>query len=275
MMEVSGLAGEDRSTLRVEERDGYIEIITALGTHIGTREYQQDAVFVSDTVCFRRSGPGKAFGILCDGMGGMADGEKASRLAVDTFSEDMTALTDFRDLPEFFRREILKADELIFRERGGGGSGTTLVAVMIVGDQLYWASVGDSRVYLARGEEIVQVTRDHNYWLLLQKDIANGRTTEEEARSHPQREALISYLGSGDVTLMDINKEPFSLRNGDIVLLCSDGLYKSLGDGEIRQTLTEYFGRMREAAQALPRIAFERGGGPKDNTTVALLQYLA
>jgi serine/threonine protein phosphatase PrpC len=213
---------EDDIIIRLDQRESFIEITTAGGSHIGTRDYQQDALFVSDPARFRRGERGKAYAVLCDGMGGMADGERASCIAVEDLSRDLDALTNYQDIPGFLESALRKIDRMIYQECGEG-SGTTIVTSVILGNQLYWAAAGDSRIYILRDQRMTRVTRDHNYSLLLEKDVEIGKITQEEALTHPQREALISYLGSGDVPLIDANRTPITLEHGDMVLLCSDG----------------------------------------------------
>jgi protein phosphatase len=259
-------------TIRLDQRESFIEIITAGGSHIGTRDYQQDGLFVSDPARFRRGERGKAYAVLCDGMGGMADGERASCIAVEGLSQDLDALANYQDLPGFLENALRKIDRMIYQECGEG-SGTTVVTAVILGSDLYWAAAGDSRIYLLRDQRIHRVTRDHNYSLLLEKDVEAGKITREEALAHPQREALISYLGSGDVPVIDANHTPIALEHGDMVLLCSDGLYKSLSDEEICANAWHFYGDIKEGARRLPLIAFETGAGAKDNTSVVLMQY--
>jgi protein phosphatase len=263
--------GGDEITVKLNKRESYVQILTAGGTHIGTREYQQDALFVSESARFVKGESAMAFGVLCDGMGGMEKGEAASGLTVDTLVSDILQMDDHVNIPAFLEAEIIKLDELLTARCEN--SGTTLTACVIIGDLLYWASVGDSRIYILRKDEIVQVTRDHNYLLRLREDVISGKLTDEEANSDPKREALISYIGAGGVELMDVNKTPFQLENGDIVLMCSDGLNKSLSDERIKEIISEHYGNIAEAANYLPLCAVDADAGPKDNISVILIQY--
>jgi protein phosphatase len=257
-----------------EKIESFVVILTASGTHIGTREYQQDALYVSDTICFKRGESPRVLGVLCDGMGGMENGGDASRLVVEALAGNLPAIRVCKDIQAFFRDAIHSLDAEISARYGRGASGTTLTAAVLEGNRLYWASVGDSRVYILRKNEIVQVTRDHNYMLKLQEEVSRGLISSEEAEANPRKEALISYIGAGSVELIDSNKEPFLLKSGDIVLMCSDGLTKSLSDAEIADIICEHYGDIRETARLLPLYAFDRGSGSKDNTSVILIQYL-
>jgi len=253
--------------------DDMVRILTAYDSHQGTREYQQDALFVSEPVCVRCGEEVKVFAILCDGMGGMQNGEKASNLVVTEMRNELEAIRFDHDVATFMIDKIKTLDVMIASIYGDSATGTTMVAAVILGNRLFWGAVGDSRIYLIRREEIEQVTRDHNYYLNLKEDVEKGKITQAEADTHPMREALISFIGSGHTDIIDANTEPFRLAHGDIVLLCSDGLSKSLNNDEIRDIISEHRDNLGEAARSLTLGAIEIDMGPKDNTSVILIQY--
>lgn len=246
-----------------------IDIKYAYGQHIGTREYQQDSV---------NAGRGKGnlvYGIMCDGMGGLADGELASKTAAEALSLALENTESDCDIPELLSTIIHDINTLVFKlpsqDGQGGGAGTTLVATVVVDKNLYWLSVGDSRIYVIRGGEIVCVTRDHSYSMELDEQVRAGVISAEDAAADPQRNALISYLGMDRLSIIDCNRIPFTLESGDIILLCSDGLYRSLSDEDIYQIVTRHRGDAEECARALPLYAFDRSEGAQDNTSVVLL----
>lgn len=246
--------------------------------HIGTRKNQQDALYASDPVKSPLGKEGNALlGVLCDGMGGMENGEMASKLAVDTVATEFYAGFDPADIPAFLEHVANKADLAVHDTLSSGedsSAGTTLVAVLLVENQLHWLSVGDSRIYILRGEEIVQVTRDHNFRLLLMEKVAAGEMTVEEVERNPDREALVSYLGMGGLSLVDINLQPFQLQRGDLILLCSDGLTKSLTDSQIQHFALDLPGDLEICARTLTHKAFElRKGAHQDNTSVIIIRY--
>ena len=261
---------------------------TAMATHIGTREYQQDAAYVCEPVYADSEDSEKklAYGILCDGMGGTAEGERAStetilqvaRKIASAKEEDETVLAGQHQnyFPAFLENCAYAANELILNqnEELQQSSGTTLLTVILFDNNLYWLSVGDSRIYIIRGSEIVQTTKDHNYALELQEKVDAGLLSQEEADNDPKKEHLISYIGAPYLERIDVNRSPFQMQHGDIVLLCSDGLVKSLFDDEILEIITRCGSNIFEAARLLPVEAFDRSPGALDNTTVVLMQYL-
>lgn len=244
--------------------------------HIGTRKYQQDSLFASDPG--KPSPDGMLLGVLCDGMGGMSNGEKASGLAVETMSADFYALGPSSDIPAFFDSEVRKIDRLINEtlsgDRQDGSAGTTMVAVALKKDQLYWVSVGDSRIYILRGQEIVQVTRDHNLHLLLTQRMNNGELSEQAVENHADKSALISYLGMDGLEMIDCNPQAFPLQQGDTVLLCSDGLTNSLSNAQIQKFIEDGGDNMLICARMLTHKAFEyRKTSNQDNTSVIVIRY--
>lgn len=253
------------------------EIIALSYTATGNRKYQQDAVYVSGSRKIAGNRKTRVFAAVCDGMGGMADGGRASSTAIHMFREGFEKIEKEPNIqiPTFFRQGIRSVDAVIsqFPKEAGKGSGTTLVAVIAENNRLYWASVGDSRIYILRGRDMIQVTRDHNYMLRLQQMVDNGQMTLQEAQAKKQKEALISFLGIGNVTLMDINEQPFEMQFGDIVLLCSDGITKTLPDDQIRDIIKNDAVSMKEKAKILVEAAVRGNTHSQDNTSVAILQY--
>lgn len=247
---------------------------TAMAMHIGTREYQQDALYVSES---HDEPGGYGFAVLCDGMGGMENGEKASAEVVELVVNGIAALPRDAQIPDFFLRTLQEANEKVLSDcstTGGQGSGTTMVSVVIRDGGMYWAAVGDSRIYIIRHGDMVQITRDHNYAMQLQEQVEAGKLSQTDADKSPMREALVSYIGAPVLEIVDVSRGAFPLVRGDIALLCSDGLTKSLSDRRILELLMGSIHDLDEAARLLPLAAFDEGAGSQDNTSVALLQYI-
>jgi len=254
------------------------EIVTASYSATGNRQYQQDAIYVTPGNKLAQNRKTRIMAIVCDGMGGMTDGGLASRIAVEKFAQAFEIIKneDNISIPVFFTRGIKAIDKMIstIPKVNGKGSGTTMVAVIAEDNYLYWASVGDSRIYIIRGRNIIQVTRDHNYDLKLQELLRSGQITVEEYNSKKQKEALISFLGMGNVSLMDVNTKPFELNYGDMVVLCSDGVTKTLPDWQIRDIILNDAVDIKEKAAILVEAAIRGNTSTQDNTSVAILQYI-
>ncbi|MDE6851533.1 MAG: protein phosphatase 2C domain-containing protein [Lachnospiraceae bacterium] len=252
-------------------------LTTLVRTATGNRQYQQDAVYVSESKILASNKKTRILAVVCDGMGGMADGGRASQTAIQMMVGGFQKVekNPELDIPTFFRQGIYAIDRTIyeFPKADGRGSGTTMVACIAEDHKLYWASVGDSRIYIIRGKQMQQVTRDHNYWLRLQEMIKEGRITEQEAMAERQKEALISFLGIGNVSLMDINTAPFEMQYGDVVMLCSDGITKTLPDSQIQQIILDDRVKPGQKAEALVEAATHVNSHSQDNTSVALIHY--
>lgn len=236
---------------------------------IGSRKSQQDSVF-------GYGADGWALGIVCDGMGGLSGGEIASRIALESLAEAWFSNKHILDIPDFLRREAVSADEKVYMQADADGrrlqAGTTIVAVIVQGNEMYWLSVGDSRLYFIRGREIMSLNVEHNYRHELNDMLRNGQMTAQEYAAEEYRaEALVSYLGIGDLTLMDVSPGAYPLDDGDLILLASDGLYRSLSEEEILAVVTKNERDMQQTADAL--TAAVKGRKKQDNTSVVILRY--
>lgn len=202
--------------------------------------------------------------LLADGMGGHTSGQEASDLAV------RTALAEYYRDPalgpaESLAAAVARANEAVdqrAQEPGRQGMGTTVVAAALYGDSLYLANIGDSRAYLIRGRGIRQLTQDHSW---VQEQRRAGVLTAEEARNHPYSSVITRYLGQAEAR-PDFFQE--TLHGGDVVLLCSDGLWSAVSDEEMRQAAQSL--APQRAAQTLVELAKRRGAG--DNISAVVLR---
>lgn len=239
---------------------------------IGTRKSQQDSLF-------GQFGEDRGIAVVCDGMGGLQGGEVASQTAVTALVRDYFAQPEIENVPEFFQKEAYKVDQMVGELKGADGelleAGTTLVSIIIKKDELFWLSVGDSKIYIIRGDEILCVNRLHNYRMTMDEQLRQGQITRAEYRDkEKQAEALISFIGMRNVSLMDINSKGFKLQDNDIILLTSDGLYRLLPDGDILEIIKRNMFDMSRAARALVEEAGKRVTYSQDNTSVVVVRYL-
>ena len=265
---------DDMHTMMLDELDKSVYIGTS--SIMGRRNEQQDVIKSDSFYSYAENG--KVISVLCDGMGGLVDGGKASALCssivYDTFHSD----TKFPSIPIFYKSVIFRADEEVKTMKKDGetqmlGAGTTLASVVIDDDQLYWAAVGDSRIYIIRNNEILCITKDHNLLMLLNEKVKRGEITWEEADSNPKKEALISYIGIGGVRYVDMNSKGFKLLHGDYIVLCSDGLYRSLSENEIKQVVCDFGKETQQTAEALTNLALSKNLKNQDNTSVVVIGY--
>ena len=219
--------------------------------------------------------------VVCDGMGGYNGGATVSAVAVDAFLKDYTE-SPFWIEPSAKMIELSKsADTLVCNycseksDKHDFHAGTTLVSIYIKKKDLYWCSVGDSRAYLFRNGELVQLTQDQNYKAVLQGKRNAGVITEEEYQTEISKgEALISYLGIGNLNLIDFNEVKLDLQSNDRIIIMSDGLYKLLSDDEISRII-ENFTNVGDALQALELKARKNAKNEqisRDNMTVIVIK---
>ena len=220
--------------------------------------------------------------IIADGVGGHQAGEIASSLAVETISQ-VIAESDADQPLVTLEQAFYQANEVIYSQSISdselAGMSTTAACAWVIGDRLYISSVGDSRIYLIRGERIIQVTIDHTW---IQEAIESGILTAEQARTHPNAHLIRRHLGSKQPALPDfrlhlkqdesdkqaVANQGMHLERGDHLLLCSDGLTDLVSNEEIREALEAY--SLEGALQALIVLANTRGG--HDNITIIGIQ---
>lgn len=204
-------------------------------SYLGNRKIQEDFyLFKKDEE--------KLIAIVCDGIGGLNSGEIASEKAVNKFIEDFSKLNSYKDIPGFLKTEIKKIDQYIFELRNSKGKwlscGTTIVAIIIIENKMFWVSAGDSKLLISRNNEMDSVVREHNYRLKLNHFLEQEKIDSNTYRRENKRgEQLISYLGIGNLKIYDLSLEPLILKDKDRLLLCTDGVYKTLANEEIKKLL--------------------------------------
>jgi protein phosphatase len=205
---------------------------------------------------------------VADGMGGHQAGEVASRIALTVLEERFRELArQGEEIGNALLYAVEAANHQVFKEscrnNKCNGMGTTLSACLVSEDSLVLAHVGDSRVYLLRAGEIVQLTEDHS---VVQQLLNEGRITAEEVPQHPYRNVLSRALGTGEQLEIDLLRVP--LEAGDQVLLCTDGLTNLVPDTAIRAAVAGH-SAPEPAVRELVRLALEQGGS--DNITLVLV----
>lgn len=206
---------------------------------------------------------------IADGMGGAAAGEVASSEAISTIvslDDDVPGSDLLTSLGSAVQRANEQLRTLVQEDPQLEGMGTTLTALLWTGQRLGMVHVGDSRAYLLREDVLTQITQDHTW---VQRLVDEGRITEEEATTHPQRSLLMRALGSGDHVEPDLSIR--EVRAGDRYLICSDGLSGVVSHQTMEEALAGYQ-EPEDAVQALIELAL-RGGGP-DNITVIVADVL-
>lgn len=239
--------------------------------NIGRRLEQQDSIAVSDwtntALCTQRG----ILLTLADGMGGMNNGAEVSELLVNTM-QDAFRTSPVDAEPERWLLELLgEANQEVNRFlEGKAPSGSTLVAALIHDGKLSFVTVGDSRIYLARGGGLIPLNRIHSYGykldLMLLKDILPAAALA----THPQRPALTSYVGMGDLESVDRNSVPITLLPGDAIILLSDGVFSSLSDEEMASCLCS---SADISAIRMERMVLSKNLPHQDNFSAIIFYY--
>lgn len=235
-------------------------------TDIGRkRKLNQDFVYSSDEPV----GALPNVYIVADGMGGHAAGDYASSFTVGAIVEEIER-SEETDVKLILNHAIKAANDALRKKAEEDpalyGMGTTIVAATVTGNLLEVANVGDSRLYIIR-DRITQITRDHS---LVQEMVRMGGMDPETARNHENKNIITRAIGGADTVDVDFFK--VEIREGDIILMCTDGLTNMIEDDEIRMIVRA--GRdVIEMAERLIRVANDHGG--KDNIAVILIEPFA
>lgn len=221
--------------------------------------------------------------IVADGMGGHAAGEVASKVAVESIQDFIRYTSNDKEItwPYEFDESLSMAGnrlksaiqiahakvlEVTAQKKEFQGMATTVVSLLMDNAKAQVAHVGDSRAYLIRGDKLIQLTSDHSW---VNEQLRTGAITSQQARNHPYRNIVTRALGGPNPVDVDVSEEP--MQDGDIILLCSDGLNTMLSDEQILETVRNDKDDLDKACQALISLANENGG--EDNVTAILVKY--
>ncbi len=228
------------------------------------RTVNEDFIFSED----------RPFFILADGMGGYEGGQLASRLAVKTAAEYLKTFPASAYSEDVLRMAVLFANRALLRAKIADssldGMGTTLVVAAFFEDKMFFANVGDSRIYLETDGVLTQLTRDHSFVMEL---FEAGKISREEMRNHPKRNEVTRAVGLQSALAVDTGCVSFT--GPTKILLCSDGISVPLGDAAMQKILAETGNRgdeLGKAVELLTNGVYEKGAG--DNLSAILVSYL-
>ncbi len=251
----------------IDEYSGWPFTISAASDRGSVRERNEDyyGIFDPETEKVRESRG--VLVVVTDGMGGHFSGEEASRMVVEVMGDIYYADSEKKkDAVETLDLAFREANRRVFNHVGNGRNGTagtTCTAVALFPDSYNIAHAGDSRAYLVRDGKIEQLTRDHS---LVGEMVEKGLIDREEAVKHPRRNVLTRAVGLRHEVAPDIEKG-ISFREGDKILLCSDGLFSMVPEDEIGSIVER--NAPKEACGKLVEAAISYGGD--DNITVVVI----
>jgi len=221
--------------------------------------------------------------VVADGMGGHAAGEVASKIAVESIQDFIRFTNSDKDItwPYEFDETLSMAGnrlktaiqsahakvlEATSQKKEFQGMATTVVSILMDDTKAEVAHVGDSRAYLVRGDRLIQLTSDHSW---VNEQLRTGAITSQQARNHPYRNIVTRALGGPNPVDVDVTEEP--MQDGDIILLCSDGLNTMIPDEEILSIVAKSRDDLDKACEELINTANQNGG--EDNVTAILVKY--
>ncbi|BBL57244.1 protein phosphatase [Methylomonas koyamae] len=219
--------------------------------------------------CIRFANDRNLVAVIADGMGGHQSGEIASRIAVEVFQKNFSGYLRNADCRQALLKCFADANAEVFRSgqalAENHGMGTTLVALAVIDGLAYYGNTGDSRLYLCRSGQVRQLSQDHT---VVAELLNAGLISAESAANHPDRNVITSAIGTRQTTKADIADVALPIEIGDCFVLCSDGLYDLVGDGEIAEISAAR--PAQEACKVLVDLANQRGG--YDNISVAVVK---
>ena len=235
---------------------------------IGGREEQQDA-------CGVFTCGDSLLAVVTDGMGGLARGGTAAKIALEAAGREAGALLAAGASFDTMKAALEGINGEVYRSVDSfgamGASGTTLCAAVLEGRilSLFWC--GDSRAYLWRGGRLLKLTSDHIYARYLRDMVAEGVISVADARTHPARGRLTGYVGMRALEDFSIAVQAAEIRRGDGLLLCTDGLYNCLDEGQMGRCLR---GSAAASAGALIRGVARKHIRGQDNATALVLKWV-
>ena len=250
------------------EETGPLAIRVANLQGIGEREEQEDSFAVLNATALAELSSQGLFALVADGMGGMEGGRQASEWAADFFVQLFRERDPKRSVPEWFYQSVHVVSDSVYRQFGGR-SGTTLVAVHLLEDRLHWLSVGDSAIYLARDGGVFQLNREHTclnqlYLQELEQPVIDKARAEQDEDAR----RLTSFVGIDRLAEVDLNLRPLTLKRGDALLVCSDGISGVLTPPELLEAMTL---APKKGAELLEHMVLEKGVPGQDNYTGILI----
>jgi protein phosphatase len=238
---------------------------------VGRRTEQEDSFGFSDPTNHDFMAHSGLLAVVADGIGGLAHGAEASRIAVQSFLHVYAAKGREEPVAQALRRALEAADRAVFGFAASVGLqkdvGSTLVAAAFTAEGLHWISIGDSAIYLFRRPKLTRLNHPHTLAARLEQMVERGEISAEAARIDPDRDALTSYVGTGGLVEVDAGAQALTLAAADFVVLCTDGLFRALGPDDIAAAI-DSAGDGQAACDSLIRQALDRNLPHQDNVTV-------
>lgn len=233
----------------------------------GARPYQEDSFGFSSIK--KKDAAAHGFtAVVADGMGGLSDGAAVSKYVVSSLIDLSMNCTSELPVDIFLQSTLRQINYNVVSTGIRGGS--TAVAVKCVRSGIYWCTVGDSRLYLMRNGELTALSEDSDHISTLIDDVISRKISYRDVIDDPQKDSLEFYIGCGNTIFFDGNIRPLIPIKGDKLLLCSDGVYNAVTDGEMLDALSC---PADKAAETLDSVIASKGYVNQDNYTAVVLEF--
>lgn len=232
---------------------------------IGDRELQEDDCGVLE----KKTG---TLLVLADGMGREYGGKIASRIAKETLFDVFAQYKAYENPRYYFRKAFNSANREILNKIDEGRGGACLASALLLGDLLYYALVGNSRIAVFRGGDLVPVSEGHTVDILAKRKYLKGALTKESALALLEHHRLYNFVGRDGFKDIEFFSEPLPLRKGDIVVLMSDGVFETLRWREIEHELSIGKDAQQQALRIIERVNRSKKAN-KDNASIILYRY--
>lgn len=211
--------------------------------------------------------------VLADGMGGYSNGRFASSFVVKNIISEFKESNKLFIKKNFLYDAVFSSNRKLLKLADGLKTGTTIAVAIIDGDDLYWVSVGDSEIAVFREGELISLNKKQNLEELLKEKYHEGKINKEQLLKNPLKKRLTSFLGYESLKKenIDISERPFKLMSQDRVLLCSDGVYKSLSELELEKVIKRN-NKPQKAAEEITETINKKNDLKQDNATIIIIQ---
>lgn len=241
--------------------------------NIGQRQEQQDNILVTDFENIDINREKGFLAVLADGMGGINNGAEISSIITENFKEGFYEFNSEMPMDMQLLTMLARANQkvnLFVSQNEGGKCGSTVISVLIKNGLMNFLSVGDSRIYLMRHNSLIQLNREQVYSRKLDILSSRGIITEADAKLDPQRSALTSYVGMGEIESIDTNISPLRLVPGDEIILMSDGVFGTLNEEEILKALLVE--EIDKSATYLEQAVLSKAKERQDNFSAVIIR---
>ncbi len=241
-------------------------------SNIGKRSAQQDryGFFPQGEITDH---PDCTVAFLADGIGGFSDGAVASEAICETLQICVNEMDMEADPVQFVLETIDRCQASVKQkifQNNMEPTGSTLVLLLVIKNQMYFGSVGDSRIYLNRAGKLIMLNREHNYYRRLAVAASKGSISWEEANNQPMKKFLTQYIGMDMIGEPDYLMEPIELMAGDELLLMSDGVYGSITAKDMEDILKDH--DIGVAAKLMEQKVLQIGRDDQDNFTCVIMK---